>query len=49
MYDFLMYSESERHFHFFGIFDFDPYHHLFQVLIICENQYEQTLFDDKGN
>ena len=33
---------------FFRIFDFDPYHRLFQIVINCDKQNEQILFDDKG-
>ena len=32
---------------FFRIFDFDPYHRLFQIVINCDKQNEQILFDDK--
>ena len=33
---------------FFGIFDFDQYHRLCQIVMNCESQNEQILFDDKG-
>ena len=33
---------------FFRIFDFYPYQRLVQVVINCDKQNEQFLFDDKG-
>ena len=32
---------------FFRIFDFDPNHRLFQIVINCDKQNEKKLFDDK--